>query len=114
MMILVNTLKKINNFKVYHFTCFFFQVVCEIIREALYDESLFFRVPGGATERTTAPSLRGGHVSQQRRCQSRLLRCFGSDVGGVCAWKKWTLAMHEFDHSEIRSAESVNGAKTGP
>lgn len=44
----------------------------------------------------------------------RFLHRFGSDVGGVPVWKKWALAMNGFDHSEIRSAESVNGAKTGP
>lgn len=60
------------------------------------------------------PLRLGGQVTQQQAGQSRLLLRFGSNVGGVCGWKKWTLAMHEFDHSDIRPAESVNGAKTGP
>lgn len=54
-----------------------------------------------------------GHVTRSRQASLGFLS-FGSNVGGVCAWKKWTLEMHEFDHSEIRSVESVNGAKTGP
>lgn len=69
----------------------------------------------GEHERSTAPGSSRWSGDPKQAGHSRLSPPrFGSNVGGVRAWKKWALAMHEFDRSEIRSAESVNGAKTGP
>ena len=59
--------------------------------------------------------LRAGHVtSPQQAGPPRLFPRTRSNVRGVSAWKRWALAMRGFDRSGIRSAESVNGAKTGP
>lgn len=72
----------------------------------------FPSISGGSWTHLGAGSV--GHVMQQEAGHPRFLHRFGSNVGGVPVWKKWALAMNGFDHSEIRSAESVNGAKTGP
>ena len=62
-----------------------------------HSQSRDWRLPEAFRETRAAANPWTNHI---------LLQC--------CIWMKWKLAMCEFDHPEIRSVESVNGAKTGP